>query len=147
MTMCIFKMKRVHFRLKENPFIPIYNQILGHTKKLKRVIPYISFLSWENNWMESGMFMKWWEKKHGYMPHDSIQMCLKRVLWTGEVEECDLVILLWTKFNSFPFQKPIVVGDKREGSRGLQEEHGHWIAGEVSRRRNWRQLHQKGGKA
>ena len=64
MAVCIFKMKRVHFRLKENPFIPIYNQILGHTKKLKRVIPYLSFLSWSNNWMESGMFMKWWEKKN-----------------------------------------------------------------------------------
>ena len=143
-----FQNEKSPLQLKENSFIPIYNQILGHTKKLKRVIPYLSFLSWANNWMESGMFMKWWEKKNvPYIPHDSIQMCLKRVLWTGEVEECDLVILLWTKFNSFPLQKPIDVGDKWEGSRGLQEEHRHWFAGEVSRRRNWRQLHQEGGKA
>ena len=139
MAMCIFKMKRVHFRLKENPFIPIYNQILGHTKKLKRIISYLSFLSWANNWMESGMFMKWWEKKRGYMPHDSIQICLKLVSWIGEVEECDLVILLWTKSNSFPLQKSTAVGDSLQvrRSHGLQEGRRHQLLLK-SCRKKWR---------
>ena len=61
--------------------------------------------------MESGMFIKWWEKKHGYMPHDSIQMCLNLVLWTGEIGDYDLVMFLGTKSNYFSLQKPIDVGD------------------------------------
>ena len=61
------------------------------------------------------------EEKRGYMPHDSIQMCLSLALWIGEIGDHDLVIFIGTESNCFSLQNrllwEIIVSKKKPWSK------------------------------
>ena len=66
---------------------------VGHIKELKCIInqnlTFYSFPEQMIKWKVA--YYEMMKEKRGYMPHDSIQMCLSLALWIGEIGDHDLV--------------------------------------------------------
>ena len=109
--------------------------------------PYLSYLSWANDWMESGMFMKWWIKTWIYAPrqHTNVPASCIMNWWNWGPR---LGHLSWDRIQLFFFLQnrllwEIIVSKKKLWSKRRTQRHQLL---RKSRKNKWRRLHQEGGK-